>query len=170
MKSAKLNSDYDVVDLTAIKDDYLQRCNYEISTSKDKYLSVIPSVNNHKCHEYYRIMMRTMFNLSGERTCISAIIPPQTAHVETCTQLYLNSKELILLQAAISSLPLDAYLKITNKGRMGMDVLKGFPIIYYTSHSSINLIMRLKLSCLASSLSFGYFFSAGSMWFSANFA
>lgn len=143
------NSDYDNIDLTIISEDYLQRCNYSISSELEKYLDKLPSTLwGPKCYSYYRIVMRTMFNLSGERTFISAIIPPKIAHVETLTEIITQDYDsLILLQAIMSSIPIDFYVRITNKGRFGSDILNGIPL-YDSKYSQGLKCKTLLLNCL----------------------
>ena len=78
----RINSDYDNIDLTRIDDKHLQRVNYSPACAMEEYLRGVPSTHwGEKYTNIYRIASRKMLSLTGERTLISAIIPPQTGHI-----------------------------------------------------------------------------------------
>lgn len=127
----RLNSDYDNIDLTSISDSYLQRCNYQPYCAPEEYEERAP-LTPWNCKNYYsyRIAMRNMFNQGGERTLMSAIIPPKVGHVHAVYELgFKNDVDTALMSGLMESIPYDFYIKATGKGSGGIGVLGGLPII-----------------------------------------
>lgn len=141
----RLNSDYDNIDLTSISDSYLQRCNYQPYCAPEEYEECAP-LTPWNCKNYYsyRIAMRNMFNQGGERTLMSAIIPPKVGHVHAVYELgFKNDVDTALMSGLMESIPYDFYIKATGKGSGGIGVLGGLPII--RSIYSIRIILTTLL-------------------------
>lgn len=141
----RLNSDYDNIDLTSISDSYLQRCNYHPYCAPEEYEERAP-LTPWNCKNYYsyRIAMRNMFNQGGERTLMSAIIPPKVGHVHAVYELgFKNDVDTALMSGLMESIPYDFYIKATGKGSGGIGVLGGLPII--RSIYSIRIILTTLL-------------------------
>ena len=141
----RLNSDYDNIDLTSISDSYLQRCNYQPYCAPEEYEERAP-LTPWNCKNYYsyRIAMRNMFNQGGERTLMSAIIPPKVGHVYAVYELgFKNDVDTALMSGLMESIPYDFYIKATGKGSGGIGVLGGLPII--RSIYSIRIILTTLL-------------------------
>ena len=118
----RLNSDYDNIDLTSISDSYLQRCNYQPYCAPEEYEERAP-LTPWNCKNYYsyRIAMRNMFNQGGERTLMSAIIPPKVGHVHAVYELgFKNDVDTALMSGLavfivfVSSLPLYCLIRSMN--------------------------------------------------------
>lgn len=144
-----LNSDYDSVDLTNIPEDYIQRCNYSPNCDVNEYNNRAPETTwECKAYSLYRIIMRNMFNQSGERTLISAIAPPKSAHIHAVLELaHKDNNILVLIAGVFASLTADFYIKTTGKGSGGVDVLGGLPIIDSYYNDDIKRLTLL-LNCL----------------------
>ena len=141
----RLNSDYDNIDLTSISDSYLQRCNYQPYCAPEEYEERAP-LTPWNCKNYYsyRIAMRNMFNQGGERTLMSAIIPPKVGHVHAVYELgFKNDVDTALMSGLMESIPYDFYIKATGKGSGDIGVLGGLPII--RSIYSIRIILTTLL-------------------------
>lgn len=141
----RLNSDYDNIDLTSISDSYLQRCNYQPYCAPEEYEERAP-LTPWNCKNYYsyRIAMRNMFNQGGERTLMSAIIPPKVGHVHAVYEFgFKNDVDTALMSGLMESIPYDFYIKATGKGSGGIGVLGGLPII--RSIYSIRIILTTLL-------------------------
>ena len=146
-RECKLNSDFDNVDLTHVSNDYLQRCNYSPAIEISKYVQLVPSTKWGVKHTInYRLITRSMLNLSGERTLFPAIIPNQTAHINTTFSFFFkNNEELVQCAAIFASLPFDFLLKISGKGIAYWDVYEKFPFFSYDG-----LVLRcILLNCLS---------------------
>ena len=148
-RTCVLKSDYDSIDLLSLDESYLQRSIFDIACSYEEYQNRIPVTPwGKKCNDTYRIAMRNMFNQSGERTLVSAIIPPHTGHVHAVYELgFLDNKLMVLEAGMMSSIPLDFYIKITGKGSGGMGVISGFPVLSSKYNNRIRAITLL-LNCL----------------------
>lgn len=144
-----INSDYDVVDLTSIDDDYLQRTNYSPACELTEYTGRISDTSwGTKSHSDYRLAMREMINLTGERSLIGCIIPPYTAHIHTIFNLLITDKEILATQAgAYASIPFDFMVKALGKGHCNYSENMAFPLIDGPYAKKI-AIRALLLNCL----------------------
>lgn len=165
--------DYDVPDLTVIDDDYLPRTNYVPACDEAEYLRRTPKVpwideadlaawqeNGAKPEEmpgprpvtdYYRLVNRRMLSQSGERTCISTIVPKATATLGTCFATAYKTYDLLLQNTALYlSIPLDFYIKSTGKADMRGDTISNLPVISELNISPVK-VRVLTLVSLASS-------------------
>ena len=128
----ELNSDFDNIDLTIIDDKYRQRCNYSPAKNKLSYLSKIQEIpgTDELYISRYRVLARSMLNQGGERTLISAIIPPNTGHINALRGFWLQSiKRLVQLECSFASLPFDAFVKLTGKSNFNYDVASKLPFL-----------------------------------------
>lgn len=125
------NSDFDNVDLTAISDDYLQRCKYDIYCSVDDYTSRIPDTPwGTKFDQHFRLASRAMLNQGGERTLTCAIIPKKVAHVHAVISLaFNNSVDTVLLAGCEASLPFDFLVKCLGKSNLFISTIAIFPML-----------------------------------------
>lgn len=144
------NSDYDSIDLVAISEDYLPRCNFSPNCSIEDYFQRVSLAPwGEKSFDVYRIIMRNMFNLSGERTLIPAIAPKKTGHIHAVFELSVkDNKKLAILEAVMSSIVLDFYIKILGKGSGGFNVLRSVPVLPVKQNFSL-IIRALLLNCLS---------------------
>ena len=126
-----LNSDYDVIDLTNVPASYYQRCNYSPACKLNEYLDNIAETSYGVKHNaYYRILMRRMLNQGGERTLISALVPPGTAHISTVNELAINDPWLqVLMAGAMGSMVFDTYIRVLRKGDIYADTIEKLPLI-----------------------------------------
>ena len=117
------NGDYDIIDLTIIGERYLQRCNYSMGVDVGSYLSRVPSTPwGTKYTDEYRIVMRKMLNLSGERTLIPAIIPKRAGHIDGIFGIA-NRENLLFWEACLASLPYDFLIKASGKSNCRNDLM-----------------------------------------------
>ncbi len=125
----ELNSDYDNLDLLEIPDDYTLRCKYSPTVDKDLYYKRIPKTQWGSLYtDHYRLISRKMLNITGERTLISAIIPPKTGHIIFLYGIATRKiKDLLLLQCCFSSIPYDFYIKITGRNSFLFNTASSLP-------------------------------------------
>ena len=144
----KLNSDFDPIDLTSIGDSYLQRCNYSIACSYEKYVKRTPTTPWGKRYdEDYRLCMRKMLNQGGERTYMVTIIPPLSEHIHGNFGMYMKVG-LISFAANSFSIPFDFYLKATGKSNINFSAASGFPILEDWKHQKNTICRALLLNCI----------------------
>ena len=143
-----LNSNYDVLDLTNLPEDYLPRTNYipacdpeeyqrrtpvvpwlsvdpkgfaEIKTENGELVAIYgpPKPRRKRVTEYYRLCLRAMLSQSGERTLISAIYPASLAHMNGVRSYYFKTLEQLISYAGFSfSIPADFLCKSTGKANL----------------------------------------------------
>lgn len=143
-----INSDYDIIDLTMINSDYLQRINYRPLCSTEQYIKQVQSTNwNTKYIDHYRLISRSMLNQSGERTLISAIVPPKTGHIIAISGIaFKNYSDLAVVATTFASLPYDFYIKATGKSSMLFSTSSKMPFLSNISRSAI--LRGIMLNCL----------------------
>jgi hypothetical protein len=118
-KSARSNSrtnrDYDIVNLTDIHEDYVPRTNYAPAIGLSEFRSRIPRVRwdrTRASSDFYRVAFRRQLALNGERTLISAIIPPGVTHVGGIVSVgFSDERKLLGFAAATHSLVYDFLIK-----------------------------------------------------------
>lgn len=150
-RECKLNSDYDNIDLLNIEFGYSQRTNYMPGKPHDEYMNAI--VDNEwsgKVTNDYRIVARKMLNLGGERTFISAIIPPKSTHINGLLGFDFKNKDVLVLAVAMfSSIPFDYFVRTLNKSNLQPNVVAKLPYVS-TKYDDALRIRALMLNCLSS--------------------
>ena len=110
------NSDFSVVDLLTINDDYRPRSLFKRwlleSYLKNRRISPFGGYHRNK----YRLAYRNMAKQVRERTFIPAIIPPGVAHINGIVSVeFENCESLISASALWFSVVIDFYIKTTGK-------------------------------------------------------
>ncbi len=139
---------YDVIDLTSLPDDYLPRTNYVPDCAPDEYRRRIPRVpwgDQQPVTNYYRLAARGMLGQPGERTYISAIVPPAIGHINGVQTTVFQNNDLIIRATSFGlSLVADFFIKTTGRSNLHF-TWENFPLI----DSSPTLCLRtLTLNCL----------------------
>ena len=105
------NSDYDVLDLTVLPDDYLPRVNYTPVLPWEEYRSRAGSVPwdaKVKHLDRYRIILRRRLDPGTERTLQCALIPEALAHVHVCQSLSFEESHILVTVCTLwNALPYD---------------------------------------------------------------
>ena len=154
------NSHYDVLDLTALPDDYLPRTNYAPACDPEDYRRRTPRVPwrepgeaaPRRVTEYYRVVNREMVGPSAERTLITALIPKEAAHIYTAVaSVFRDAGECLDFAALSMSLVLDFLVKSTGTGHLQRAWLGRLPILADDCHPGLRAalwIRTLRLNCL----------------------
>jgi len=118
------NSHYDPLNLELLPNSYLPRSNYQPACGATEYAQRVPRVGWVEAGEtegkpvtaYYRYIARRMLSLSGERTLIGGLIPPNVAHIHTVQSLALHGVDVLLTSTAFfTSLVADFFIKTTGR-------------------------------------------------------
>jgi hypothetical protein len=145
----RLNSDYDVLDLTQIPDDYLPRTNYIPDCRPDEYRRRTPCVtwgDNKPVTEFYRLVCRRQLSQSGERTLIPSITLKESAHIHpVISTTFADSQNLIDFCGLCTSVVYDFYIKTTGKGDLYESTLRLLPLPEVNSALQLR---TLALNCL----------------------
>ena len=128
-KVCRVNSDYDVIDLTNIDENYLQRSNY-VLTNKFKIEEKLQKTKwGVKINSIYKLSSRKMLNLDNERTLISAILPKEAMHINSVFSIMFNDlSRLVYVSALFSSIVYDFFIKISGKSNLGDDLIGKLPL------------------------------------------
>lgn len=150
--SCELNSDYDVIDLELLPNDYLPRTNFIPAREEADYARRLPSVswNGKPVTSFYRFANRRDASPSAERTLIPTIIPREVGHILTayCTA-FKDVSELLALFALASSVPVDFLVRSTGKAHVLRETLERLPIMQRESPLFRSQSIRsLSLNCL----------------------
>lgn len=143
-----LNSDYDLVSIEHIPDDYVPRtnytpdCNFSEYRGKSIWLPWSPSVN---FIDTYKVVFRAMLNSSNERTLIGALTCAGTAHVNAARSLTTaRSVDMLAIASITQSLIGDYYIKLTGASNLHY-LWKKLPLLPPSPEMSIRV---LALNCL----------------------
>jgi hypothetical protein len=138
-EDAKLNSDYDIVDLDTITESYLGRTNYVPGINAPDFPELIRGfVTGHtedgkpitdRWIDYYKLGFRKMLSQAGERTLIPAILPPKSSHIHgVISVIFKEEHRLIEAQALCSSLVLDFFVKTIGASNLSDSRIRAFPL------------------------------------------
>ena len=152
-KLCELNSDYDNLDLETLPDSYLPRTNYVPACNSDDYhkrLPVVPWSPKNAVTQYFRYVNREMIGSDAERSLISAIVPPEVGHINTCLgYAFANTRQLVVWTALTQTVPLDFRVKTTGMGHANTSLVEQLPILDPDDPSAPAIISRaLALNCL----------------------
>jgi hypothetical protein len=140
---------YDILELTAIPDDYLPRTNYVPNCDAIEYRNRTPKVpwgDHLSVIDFYRLISRKMLSQSGERTLISAIAPRGCGHIDGCFSLtFEDNQKLIQSTTLSSSIPFDFFIKTTGKSNFRDELASLFPCPDLTPAAYVR---TLTLNCL----------------------
>ena len=114
-RNCRLLSDYDVVDLSEINEEYYLRCNYSVVKSNEEVQKLVaPTEWGGDYRNSYRLVSRKMLYARGERTLMSAIIPPGVSHINGVYGLVFKQvRNLLSASAMLIALPCDFLIKVT---------------------------------------------------------
>ena len=159
-RECTLNSHYDVLDLTALCDDYLPRTNYIPACNSAEYQSRTPRVSwrerdedmPRKVTDYYRVVNREMVKSGRERTFVTALIPKEFALVHTnVASVFRNVCDCLDFAALTMSIVLDFFIKSTGTGHVNLSWLSRLPILSDDCDPDLRASLRLRalrLCCL----------------------
>jgi len=156
-KIVNLSSDYDVIDLTSLPDNYFPRTNYSPDCSNDEYLRRTPRVSwieegevkSKLVTEYYRFVNREMIGSSSERTLICGILPKGVAHINTCLSTSFKYDDVMLDYVSMClSVPVDYRVKSTGMGHANTTLINQLPVLSNDVYRPSLHVRTLTLNCL----------------------
>ena len=154
-------ADYDVIDLTAIPEDYLPRANYVPACSIDEYHRRIgstqwssedqtPPPSQSSIVMNFRSIHRCMTNPAGERSFIAAIVPPRVAHINSLYGVtFSDFGTLLTYNGLCVSLPIDFLIKCSGATNLHLNQIKMLPYPHFNAFARRCLHIRvLGLNCI----------------------
>ena len=151
---SRTNADYLVIDLTTAADDYLPRTNYGPALDMKDYRSRMTRcrwdpTKNHA--DYYRIAIRAMVALNGERSLIGTLIPVGTSHVNSVNSIaFARDKDLLNFQVSSYSILFDFVVKASGRQNLHENDIGN---LAWVEHQDTAISRALRLSCLTSAYS-----------------
>lgn len=144
------NKDYDVVDLESAADDYLPRTNYVPACDVAAYRERSPRFRGRPVTDFYRHVHRKMLSLTGERTFVSALIPPDAGHIDGVSSIcFALTKDLLGAHAAALSLPVDFFIRSLGRSNLHAASAALIPVFREQSQFVWAAAARaLRLNCL----------------------
>ena len=143
------STDYDVIDLTAIPDDYLPRVNYTPVLAWEEYQSrvrTVPWDTTVKHLECSRVILREYVDSSNERTLQCALIPEALAHVHVCESLsFADFRNLVTVCSLWNTLPYDFLTKAFQIAHTHIAFTSRLPLVDLPDTA---LHRTLQLNCL----------------------
>ena len=138
---------YSSIVLDEIQPDYMQRCNYLPFGDISDYEKELRNRGLWGYHTSYRLVSRKMLSNEGERTLISAIIPPYAEHINGLVGIDFKDNRLLLYCSGLfSSIVGDFYIKIGQKSNVNMDCLAGLPICVESKYAEAIILRALLLN------------------------
>ena len=155
----KLNSDYDIVYLDKIGDEYNQRTNFIPLLSDNEFRTfdkgfVVGQDHNGENQydlwiEHYKLGFREYVGSTSERTLMGAIIPPNTHHIGTIVSVtFKNNEEMVELAGLSHSIVLDFYIKATGSSHVKANRINPLPLGIAECFKPALFSRALLLNCL----------------------
>lgn len=148
------NSDYDLVDLTAIPADYELRVKYARACSDAEYAKRMPKMADGTPFDaVYRVVCRERSRIDNERVLQSAGVHPRVAWVHAVTGYGVHPRRyatLALMMGVQSSLPMDFLVRSIGKEHVNTSTLRLLPIPQGVLTLEVTC-RGLLLNCLTSS-------------------
>lgn len=150
------NRDYDTIDLSKMKKDFMPRSNYRRNISVRDIRAYIhgflKNENDKDSYEnyldYYKVGFRNMLSQSGERTLICAVLPCKTAHIHGVRSIsFLNRTDTVDMAALCSSIVMDFYMKTIGSDNLMPSRMQSFPLGVAPKYQSA-YSRTLLLNCL----------------------
>ena len=146
---SKTNKAFDPIDLTKIPADYVPRTNYGPAIPLADYQRRITksSWDESKTHaDFFRLALRAMVAINGERALVSAIIPPGMLHINGVESIAFRKFEhLLSFSSFCFSLVGDFYIKAGSVDNLHHSILDRFPFIHARKAANLRVV---RLSCV----------------------
>ena len=151
-KSMRHNLDWTTTDLEALPADANPITQYKPAGDRATYDRLYTHWDGSPARDHYRIAWRRMAANTGERTLISAIIPPGTAHVNPVysgTSIDGWIHDIPLLQAATSTFVADFLIRSRGRNDIHPSDFIKLPIPHITHPFGFAAVLRtLRLNCV----------------------
>ncbi|GEP27809.1 class I SAM-dependent DNA methyltransferase [Cryobacterium levicorallinum] len=151
------NQDWSSTDLEALGTKSIPVTAYRASGETTRYDASYTHWGQDKtpARATYRVAWRNMVNTKNQRTLISAIIPPGSAHINAVVSAAstAGSIETVLVAATLSSLLSDFWVRASQPATISRQVVNRLP--HFSSHPLDNylLLRTLRLNCMTDAYS-----------------
>jgi hypothetical protein len=127
----RLNSDYDILDLTVLPQDYRVRTNYSNALPTfAEYRERMATYQDEPVADFWRVCCRRRCNAASERTLIPCCVPQGYSHVHTViTYAFASAAEAGAITGSWASIPFDWFFRTMNKPDFFNDSAKLLPYL-----------------------------------------
>ncbi|WMX16506.1 Eco57I restriction-modification methylase domain-containing protein [Aureispira sp. CCB-E] len=153
-QECKLNSDYDIINLTEIEERFIPRTNF-LPLDTDRFNDKIEGLNNLYWIKSTRIGFRKMLDNTSLRTLHPVLIPPDASHTNGIISIqFKNDYDLLKTLSLCSSIILDFYIKSLGKNNLYDETIQNLFLEVNNSKCLDQLFVRaLMLNCLSNQYS-----------------
>jgi hypothetical protein len=145
------NSNYEVIDLGIIPENYIPRSNFGAMTGLEKYDEHLPACNWDKSkphHKNYRVAARRRIPINSERSLTSAIIPPMLTHIDSVQSIaFAEEINVVNFACLTSSLVYDFLIKASGISDLYESDISRLPWVQLCDTA---IYRMLQLTCLTS--------------------
>ena len=144
---------YDNLDLLTLPDDYLPRTNYIPACDAQEYAKRTPRVTwtesgedePRKVTDYYRLALRAMISIGGEKGLVPSLVPKDVAHTNGVRTYCFNSSDLLIrVSGAAYSLIYDFMMKLSGRTNLHQSIEEyALPDFVETAHHLSARVMSL---------------------------
>ena len=158
-KECLLNSDYDIIDLQSIEEEYVPRTNYTPTIPIQHFKKLIigfpcgQDSNGNTVYDdwsdYYKVGFRRMIGSTSERSLSGAILLPHCLHIGAVVSVtFKDYNQLIEFTALTSSLVMDFYVKVLKISDIHANRVLPFPLGISGKYKPALFSRTLMLNCL----------------------
>ena len=149
-KICNQNSDYDIVDLNVINDQFNPRTNYKPLLGEAELKKLVPITNTSGSWlDQYKIVFSGRLSITGERTLQPAILPPKSSHIHAVTSIVFENLSLLIEVCGLcSSIVFDFYIKSLGKSGLYRNSISSLPYNIERKYKTELIKRTLLLNCL----------------------
>jgi Eco57I restriction-modification methylase len=150
--SMKHQQDWSETDFEKLPADAIPVTAYKPTGDRVRYNTDYTHWEDVPARDHYRIAWRRMAANTGERTLISAIIPPGAAHVDgvfSAGLLHRDMENLIAVCGFLSSLIADFSVRSAPKGDIRAGAVSRLPVVVNHPLQTSLIVRTLRLNCVA---------------------
>lgn len=147
----RVNSDYDVVDLTEIDEFYLPRSKYIPGCDIDEYWGRIPKTPwGSRTNDSYVLVNREFVGTTSERTLVVCLLPPHACYLYTLFGIASNGDNKFLTKVGgyECSIIYDFFVKVLGKNHINYGVNMQLPVVTSKEFDRMITLRFALLNCL----------------------
>jgi hypothetical protein len=146
--NCKSNRAFDDIDLTGIEAEFLPRTLYEIG-KPIVFNKAVPEWDEKPITHFYRYVNRAMVGAHAERTLMSTIMPPGSAHINgLISAAFSDLATLVHFASSTFSICFDFLLRIAGRTNIHSGTLEKFPLLSDSWASEVLANRGLRLTCI----------------------
>lgn len=126
-KNCRLSSDYDIIEVESISEEFLPRSIYK--PNKQKYANAYPTVFGMEWLSHYKCTFNKMLDSTVERTIKSCITLPEIGHTNGLISTFFRDEAMMIEFSGLSSsVVIDFIIKTSGKANIYSNTIDNMPI------------------------------------------